>query len=303
MVKEYNQPSIQNVKSANREIAVFSTTIENGNIDHAVVHSFGEEWKKFHKFSDKEIEIDANMYFDVLDESMINKNTYGIDLGCGSGRWTKWMKDKVGFMESIDPSDAVFIADNVIGEAANVRLAKASIDNIPFDDETFDFAMCIGVLHHIPDTQKAMIDCVKKVKIGGYFYTYIYYNLDNRGLLFKFIFSIISAIRRVTSALPMGLKKVVCELIAIFIYMPVVLFGRFMKFLGLKKFANQMPLSHYQNQSFFVIRTDALDRFGTKLEHRFSKKEIEAMMMNAGLDHIKFGSHLPYWHAVGKRVK
>ena len=78
-VKEYNQPSIQQVKSANREITVFSTTIENGNIDHAVVHSFGEEWKKFHKFSDKEIEIDANMYFDVLDESMINKNTFLIE--------------------------------------------------------------------------------------------------------------------------------------------------------------------------------------------------------------------------------
>ena len=33
------------------------------------------------------------------------------------------------------------------------------------------------------------------------------------------------------------------------------------------------PLSDYKNKSFYTMRTDALDRFGTKLEKRFSKKE------------------------------
>lgn len=47
----------------------------------------------------------------------------------------------------------------------------ASTDNIPFNDETFDFGMSIGVLHHIPNTQKALRDCVKKIKMGD---TFIY---------------------------------------------------------------------------------------------------------------------------------
>jgi SAM-dependent methyltransferase len=58
----------------------------------------------------------------------------------------------------------------------------------PWDDETFDFGMSIGVLHHIPDTKQALINCVKKIKKGGHFYVYLYYRFDNRGFLFKATF-------------------------------------------------------------------------------------------------------------------
>lgn len=302
MKSDYNQNTTAIIKSVNRDINAFSTDVTNSNIDYSVVDSFGEEWKKFHNFSDREIEIDALHYFDIIDDRMINKNTYAIDLGCGTGRWTKYMKDRVGFMEAIDPSDAIFTADKLIGPADNIRLAKASIDNIPFDDETFDFAMSIGVLHHIPDTQKAMNDCVKKVKIGGYFYAYLYYNFENRGPFFKLLFLFVNSVRKITSRLPMNSKKIVCDMIAVVIYMPLVLFGRCIKLIGLKKIAESLPLSHYQKQTFFWIRTDALDRFGTSLEQRFSKKDIINMMTNAGLSEIKFSDLMPYWHMVGKRI-
>jgi len=47
------------------------------------------------------------------------------------------------------------------------------------------------------------------------------------------------------------------------------------------------------------MRTDSLDRFGTRLEQRFTKNEIEQMMLNSGLINIKFNKSLPYWCAVG----
>lgn len=203
----------------------------------------------------------------------------------------------------MDPSDAIFAADKLLEGKENVRLTQATIDELPFDDETFNFGMSIGVLHHIPDTQKAKKDCVKKIKIGGYFYTYLYYNLDNKGVTFKFIFDCISIIRKVVSKMPGNLKRVVCDILAVFIYMPVILFGRFIKIIGLKKIANKLPLGGYHNQSFFVIRNDALDRFGTKLEQRFSKSEIIEMMKRSGLEEIVVSTNPPYWHAVGKRVK
>ncbi|MFX8809228.1 class I SAM-dependent methyltransferase, partial [Acinetobacter baumannii] len=89
---------------------------------------------------------------------------YGIDIGCGTGRFTKFLSDRIGFIEAIDPSEAIFVADKLLSEIQNVRLSMASTDNIPFNDETFDFGMSIGVLHHIPNTQKALRDCVKKIK-------------------------------------------------------------------------------------------------------------------------------------------
>jgi len=47
------------------------------------------------------------------------------------------------------------------------------------------------------------------------------------------------------------------------------------------------------------MRTDALDRFGTLIEKRFSKEEITEMMLKSGLKNIVFSSTKPYWCAVG----
>jgi len=47
------------------------------------------------------------------------------------------------------------------------------------------------------------------------------------------------------------------------------------------------------------MRTDALDRFGTRLEQRFTRKEIKNMMQNAGLENIEFSNSKPFWVAVG----
>lgn len=280
---------------------VFCFNIPEKNINDAVVQSFGAEWKKFHRFSDEEIEGLGNMYFDILSPEIVNPQSYCIDFGCGTGRFTKYLSNKIGFMEAIDPSEAVFTASELLKGINNVRLTQASIDNIPFPDQTFDFGMCIGVLHSVPDPQTALNDCVKKIKKGGYFYLYLYYNLENKGWAFKLLFKVVSVFRKWISALPIPIKKGVCDVIAITVYMPLVLAGRLLSGVGLKKLAQQLPLSTYQNQTFFIMRNDALDRFGTAIEHRFSKNEIEAMMTDAGLDEILFSDQVPYWHAVGRR--
>jgi hypothetical protein len=46
------------------------------------------------------------------------------------------------------------------------------------------------------------------------------------------------------------------------------------------------------------MRTDARDRFGTRLEKRFTKEEVREMMERAGLTDIKFGDKV-FWTAVG----
>lgn len=300
MKKNYNRPAQQVLDGKYKQVSVFST--EGKNIDHEVVESFGEEWTKFHDFSDETIQNIALEYFDLLNDKVVNKNSYAADLGCGTGRWTKYLSDKAGFIEAIDPSNAIFAADQLLKNVTNVRLTKASIENIPFEDNTFDFAMSVGVLHHIPDTQKAMIDCVKKVKPGGYFYCYLYHNLETRGWWFKTLYYLSNLIRKVVCRFPARLKKVVCDILAVVIYMPLVLWVRFLVLIGLRRVAVKMPLSAYNNKSFFVIRNDALDKFGTCLEQRFSKKEVEDMMANCGLEEIVISPLSPFYHAIGKKI-
>ena len=62
-----------------------------------------------------------------------------------------------------------------------------------------------------------------------------------------------------------------------------------------------IPLSAYRHGSFYTMRTDALDRFGTQLEQRFTRAQIEAMMLSAGLENIRFSDKEPFWVACGDR--
>jgi ubiquinone/menaquinone biosynthesis C-methylase UbiE len=298
-MKNYNQTPIEIISTNNKNISVFNT--DGKNIDKEVVETFGEEWLKFNAFSEKDILVAGNEYFDILNEKVINKDSYILDIGCGTGRWSKYLSSKVGFIEAIDPSNAVFAANKLLENINNIRITKASVDNIPFEDNTFDFAMSIGVLHHIPDTQQAMKDAVKKVKIGGYFYCYLYYNLESRGFIFKNLFALSTKVRNKVSKMKSNNKKIVCDLIAIFFYMPFVIMTRILNLFSLDKISKKIPLNDYSNKSFFIIRNDALDRFGTTLEQRFSKKQVIEMMENSGLKEITVSNGSPFYHAIGKR--
>jgi len=296
---DYNTTPTNIIETKNRKISIFST--EGKNIDSAVVKDFGDEWLRFKDYSDEDIRSLAIMYFDILTDEIINKNSYVLDIGCGTGRWTKFLSNRIGFIEAIDPSNAVFAADHLLETVENVRITMASVDTIPFNNETFDFAMSIGVLHHIPNTQKAMKDCVKKLKKGGYFYCYLYYNLDNKGFIFKSIFRLSDLFRKTISHMPSAIKKFSCDLLAVFFYMPFILSARLLNQLGFRKLSKKIPLSGYANKSFFIIRNDSLDRFGTKLEQRFSKVQVEALMRESGLEEIIISPSSPYYHAIGRK--
>lgn len=300
MISEFLNKPFKVVDTKHRRINIFN--IEGKNIDRKVVDDFGEEWKKFQDHNDEIVRVGGLEYFDIVTDEMVNSNTYLLDVGCGTGRWTKYLSSKAGFIEAVDPSDAIFTADALLGSIDNVRLSKASVETLPFADETFDFVMSIGVLHHIPNTQKALTDCVRKVKRGGYFYVYLYHNMDKRGFFYKALFKVSNGMRQIISRLPKPAKHIVCDGLAVTIYLPIVFLGRIFRALGFEKIAKKMPLSAYQNYSFFIIRNDTLDRFGTRLEQRFSAAEIVEMMENAGLTNIVVSTNIPFYHAVGRRV-
>ena len=141
------------------------------NIDQHTVSSFGEEWNSFHGFTEKDIQALGEQYFDIVSPGMLNENSHIIDIGCGSGRFIKYIQTKYPYQSitGIDPSSAILAADSLIGADEKITLIQAAADNIPLPDEHFDFGYSLGVLHHIPDTTKALNDCVKK-KVPVFFY-------------------------------------------------------------------------------------------------------------------------------------
>lgn len=298
----YNQTPGSTIETPWGTISSFITGDEL-NLDKSTVNSFGAEWSKFNFFSEEEIKNIGDTYFDVIGEAYFDKNsTRALDVGCGSGRWSYYLADKVCTIDCIDPSDAVFIAQKNLDSFPNTRISKAAVEAMPFANESFDFVFSLGVLHHIPDTNAAIRSCVAKLKKDGLFLIYLYYNLDNRGWLFKLFLRVVTIFRHLISRLPQKLKLLVCDILAILIYLPFISLSKVVRALFRdKSIHHKIPLSYYADKSFKVIRNDALDRFGTPLEQRFSKIQIQEMMESAGLSNIVFSNSEPYWHAIGQK--
>ena len=125
--------------------------------------------------------------------------------------------------------------------------------------------------------------------MGAPFLLYLYYDFEDKPALFKLIWKLTDLLRlNVISKLPPSIKKIICSIIAIIIYYPLARFSRLLEIFGIN--VENLPLSDYRNKSFYIMNNDALDRFGTKLEQRFSKKDITNMLKNSGFHKITFSN-------------
>ena len=270
------------------------------NIDENTVAGFGDEWTTFDQsaISQTELMTVFEQYFGIFPWHVLPRDAVGFDLGCGSGRWAKGVAPRVGHLHCIDPSDAAIqVAKKNLAGLTNCSFHVAGVDDIPLEDGSMDFGYALGVLHHVPDTPAGIRSCVAKLKTGAPFLLYLYYAFDNRPLWFRAIWRGSDAIRRVVSALPFRLRYWISFGIATAIYWPLARLARLLERIGMN--VDSLPLSYYRRRSFYFMRTDARDRFGTALEKRFIAAEIRAMMEHAGLDRIQFSPNAPYWCAVG----
>ena len=176
----------------------------------------------------------------------------------------------------------------------------ADAGSIPLQDDSCDFGYSLGVLHHIPDTEAGLRECVRKLKPGAPFLLYLYYRFDNRPAWFRAIWKASDIGRRSISRMPHSVRYVLSQAIAVGVYFPLARTSLAMEKVGVS--VEHFPLSQYRHTSLYTMRTDALDRFGTRLEKRFSKPEMEQMMLTAGLGDITF-STTSFWTAVGYRER
>lgn len=268
------------------------------NVDKKVVDGFGDEWLRFDQseLTQDELTKMFDNYFNIFSWEKLPAYAVGFDLGCGSGRWAKMVAPRVGKLHLIDPSEALEVARRNLKNSDNCEFHRATVEEIPLENDSQDFGYSLGVLHHIPDTQAGLQACVDKLKTGAPFLVYLYYRFDNRPVWFRAIWKASDVVRRVVSQMPHGLRFGASQVLAAAVYFPLARTAKVLEKTGAN--VEKFPLSQYRNNSFYTMRTDALDRFGTSLEKRFTKSEIKTMMENCGLENIEF-SETSFWTAIG----
>lgn len=269
------------------------------NLDPATIESFGDEWSRFDQTALNTDEASAIFqdYFSIFPWSELPENATGFDMGCGSGRWARFVSPRVGHLHCIDPSSALEVARRALADLPNLSFHRASVSDAPLPANSQDFGYSLGVLHHIPDTGEGLNTCVRMLKPGAPFLVYLYYAFDNRSRAFRLVWRLSDRLRRFVCRLPPRSKHLVTDLFAVLVYYPLARLALIAEHLGLP--VSGIPLAYYRRLSFYTMRTDARDRLGTPLEHRFTRDQIRRMLESAGLRDIRFSDRPPYWCSVG----
>jgi ubiquinone/menaquinone biosynthesis C-methylase UbiE/glycosyltransferase involved in cell wall biosynthesis len=281
-----------------------SSTGRSRNVDAATVAGFGREWTMFPQ-GISELSEDERMamfdgYFGIFPWASLAPNCVGMDVGCGSGRWAILAAPRVGRLHLVDASkDAIAVARGNLAGASNVSFHVASVGDLPVNDASLDFAYAVGVLHHVPDTQHAIQSIARKLKPGAPFLVYLYYAFDNRPAWYRGLWRLSNALRIVLSRSPAPLRYAASQGIAAVVYWPLARMAALLDAVGI--LPRLVPLSYYKDRSFYVMRTDAYDRFCTPLEKRFTREEIGNMLDAAGFENVTFSNRVPFWCAVGRR--
>lgn len=272
------------------------------NLDKYTVDGFGLEWAAFDQseLSDAERLFMFEKYFRIFPWTQLPAAAVGADIGCGSGRWASVVAPRVGTLHCVDPSGkALSVAQRNLARLGNVQFHQATVDAMPFPDASLDFAYSLGVLHHVPDTAAAIRSVAAKLKPRAPFLVYLYYAFDNRPAWYRFLWRVSDWIRRVVARMPFRMRYVFSQIVAVTVYWPLARAGHVLERLG--HLPQSWPLAFYKDTTFYTMRTDALDRFGTRLEHRFTKAQITVMLQAAGFVEIRFSETTPFWCAAAVR--
>jgi SAM-dependent methyltransferase len=269
-----------------------------GGIDRATVDGFGFEWETYDQSRRDEHSLRATFerYVSHLPWAELPEHARGVDIGCGSGRWARLAGERGVEVVGLDASfEALQVARR---NEATPALVQGGAADLPFRTGAFDFGFSLGVLHHLPDPGAALREARRVLQPGAPFLVYVYYAMENRPAWFRAVWRASDAARVAIARLPRPLRLRITQLIALVMYLPLARTARLAARLGLP--VDSFPLAAYRDQPFYVMKTDALDRFGTRVERRFTRDELADLLTAAGFRDVVFREGWPHWCAVGR---
>ena len=110
------------------------------------------------------------------------EGTRALDVGCGFGRWTRWLAQQGAKPIGVDPTEGMLeAARRASPESIDYR--KMSATKLDFPDDHFDLVTCITVVQHLePREQEAAIaELARVLRPGGHAVLLDLIDLGDRG--------------------------------------------------------------------------------------------------------------------------
>ena len=120
--------------------------------DDRVIAAFGREWGTFtHTAAEGEADLRSafEAYLQVFPWHELPARAVGADVGCGTGRWARFVAPRVEKLYCVDPSAALDVARQLLAGTDNCEFTRAKADAMPIADHAHDrkrFFECLNGL-------------------------------------------------------------------------------------------------------------------------------------------------------------
>ncbi|MBF0273995.1 MAG: methyltransferase domain-containing protein [Nitrospinae bacterium] len=260
--------------------------------------SFGYQWTNF---SEMACDFKQNFlnYIKPVDEYFF-KGKLGLDAGCGFGRHIYNAANFGAEMVGIDVSDAIESTHKNTKHLKNIHLVQCDIYQLPFKDGLFDFVYSIGVLHHLPEPEKAFKALTRKVKERGSIFIWVYSKKRT------YINAVLEIIRYFTHKIPFSSLKVICWFCAVVDYLFFIKPYKILKDMHLMgKSMDKIVFSRvklYAKYPFQVVFADWFDRLSPPIRYYYDEKEMNDWLDGCRLkEKVISPTGLYGWRAMGKK--
>lgn len=106
-----------------------------------------------------------------------HKDEKVLDIGCGPGWLVRKFAEGGAIVYAVDITDKAVELTKKMLKTFNLKadIQVGNAENLPFEDNSFDFVSSSGVLHHTPDMQKSIDEVYRVLKPGSEAIISIYY--------------------------------------------------------------------------------------------------------------------------------
>jgi 2-polyprenyl-3-methyl-5-hydroxy-6-metoxy-1,4-benzoquinol methylase len=147
---------------------VDSTTLQQNTLAHEHVH---ELWESGFRSPRNEL------FYELAFEHILGKiqpppGSVFLEVGCGRGFHAMRLARRGYKVKAVDFSDAVLdmARENVraAGLEHLIDVDREDLIDLSYDDHTFDYALCWGVLMHVPEVERAIEELSRVIAPGGH---------------------------------------------------------------------------------------------------------------------------------------
>lgn len=252
--------------------------------------SFGLQWNKF-----RQTQLDSYSRLPISKQRLLASTGWDwsamagkriLDIGCGAGRFSEVALESGATVVGVDYSSAVDAARANLSHYERFEAIQASVYELPFRPESFDYVYCLGVLQHTPDPAKAFSALVELIKPGGRIAIDVYPLVWRNVLWSKYW------LRPLTKRLPGPMLMRIVEwavptlLLLSRAISSIPLIGRKLSYLlPVANYDRVYPLSGIQLKEWAIL--DTFDMLSPEHDHPKSAKHLALWFKNANLTDVE----------------